>query len=318
MKTGKWSKKEEQFLIENVTKLSVKELANVLNRSDGSIRAKKTSLGIKSEKNKPFTEKEKQIIEEWYKKYGDELNLDDLSKLLNRPKTSICRYAKKIEMTDQTRMSAERRKKIGQLGLKYSKTEKFLENSKIGQKLLIERSKNNHYRGMLGKYHTNETKKRMSISHKENWKKKSEEEKQKIVDRLKSSRRENNNYTKAENAYSRCKGGFREDLNQYFRSSWEANIARYFNFLSLAWEYEPRRFNFEDIESGVLSYMPDFYLPQLDIWIEVKGWMNEKSKTQLNYFEQFYPEYYSKLVLIDEEKYCEIESDFKYTVSKWE
>lgn len=41
----------------------------------------------------------------------------------------------------------------------------------------------------------------------------------------------------------RSKGGIRPDLGRYFRSAWEANIARYLNFLQKhgeieSWEYE--------------------------------------------------------------------------------
>lgn len=318
MKTGKWSKEEEQFLIENVTKISMKELINALNRSDGSIRAKKTLLGITSEKNKPFTENEKQIIKEWYEKYGDEIDLDELSIFLGRQKTSICRHARKLGLTDQSRISTKNKQKARESLLNYFETDEWKETSKKGQQMLTDRSRNNHFKGMLGKHHTTEVKRRMSISHKIEWENKTEYEKQLFIDKMRATKRKNNQFTNTENSYSRCKGGFREDLNQYFRSKWEANIARYFNFLDIIWEYEPKRFHFEEIESGVLSYMPDFYLPQLDIWIEVKGWMDEKSKLRLEYFKKFYPEYYNKLILVDEKKYYEIESDFKYIINNWE
>jgi len=51
MKTGKWSKEEEQLLIENVIKLSMKELIILLDRSDGSIKNRKTKLGITNKKS---------------------------------------------------------------------------------------------------------------------------------------------------------------------------------------------------------------------------------------------------------------------------
>lgn len=52
------------------------------------------------------------------------------------------------------------------------------------------------------------------------------------------------------------KSFIREDLNQHFRSTWEANFARILNYLDIDWEYEKYRIFFEDC-----SYLPDFYLP---------------------------------------------------------
>ena len=50
--------------------------------------------------------------------------------------------------------------------------------------------------------------------------------------------------------------GKREDLNNLFvRSSWEANYARYLNWLVglgeiKSWEYEPEEFEFKTIKKG--------------------------------------------------------------------
>lgn len=52
-----------------------------------------------------------------------------------------------------------------------------------------------------------------------------------------------------------------------FRSALEANWAATLDSLGIAWEYEPRRF---DLPSGA-TYLPDFHLPELGTWIEVKG-----------------------------------------------
>jgi len=65
------------------------------------------------------------------------------------------------------------------------------------------------------------------------------------------------------------KGGIRKDLNHYFRSRWEANFARVLNYLNIRWEYEIKRlWN----NSGTSSYLPDFYLNDLNMFAEVKGW----------------------------------------------
>lgn len=121
------------------------------------------------------------------------------------------------------------------------------------------------------------------------------------------------------NPYSRAKGGKRKDLdNIYFRSSWEANIARYYNYLGIKWEYEPKTFVFKNITRGSVSYTPDFYIPEEDKWIEVKGWMDSKSKTKLRRFKDQYPEEYSKLVLIQEKEYNSIKRKLSCFIKNWE
>lgn len=50
-----------------------------------------------------------------------------------------------------------------------------------------------------------------------------------------------------------------------FRSRLEARWAVFFDTLKIAWEYEPQGFMID----GVL-YLPDFYLPEQKLWVEVK------------------------------------------------
>lgn len=66
-------------------------------------------------------------------------------------------------------------------------------------------------------------------------------------------------------------GGKRKDLDdQYFRSNWEANIARILTLIGTAWEYEPKQFIFND----KTTYTPDFSITSssLTLYIEVKGY----------------------------------------------
>ncbi|WP_037638547.1 hypothetical protein [Streptomyces flavochromogenes] len=52
-----------------------------------------------------------------------------------------------------------------------------------------------------------------------------------------------------------------------FRSALEASWAATLDSLGLAWEYEPTTVT---LPSGV-RYIPDFHLPQIGVWLEVKG-----------------------------------------------
>ena len=124
-----------------------------------------------------------------------------------------------------------------------------------------------------------------------------------------------------QNPYSRTKGGKRKDLkNQYFRSAWEANIARYLNFLLKikqikSWEYEPDTFWFKKIKRGTRSYTPDFKING-DYYIEVKGYMDDKSKTKLKRMAKYYPNI--KIEILDETRYRKINKDFKHIIPFWE
>lgn len=115
----------------------------------------------------------------------------------------------------------------------------------------------------------------------------------------------------------RSHGGRRADLeNKYFRSSWEANMVRYWNWMKEPWEYEPRTFWFEDIKRGTRAYTPDFWLPQQGYYVEVKGYMDQVSRTKLERMTRYYP--HVKLIVIDPPAYRAIAKKVKRIVPNWE
>lgn len=99
------------------------------------------------------------------------------------------------------------------------------------------------------------------------------------------------------NAYQFTKTGFRSDLGIIARSNWEANIIRILETHRIAWEFEPRTFHYP-IKRGVKGYIPDIYLTDTKEYIEVKGWMDPRSKTKLKRFKKYYPDEFSRLTLI--------------------
>lgn len=109
---------------------------------------------------------------------------------------------------------------------------------------------------------------------------------------------------------NKSKGGTRKDLGIYVRSCWEANMCRYYSFISIKWEYESKTFFFNDspfikkkIKKGTLSYTPDFYLSEQDIFTEIKGWFRPKDKTKLRRFKRYYPKKFDKLIFVIYDKY---------------
>lgn len=71
-----------------------------------------------------------------------------------------------------------------------------------------------------------------------------------------------------------------------FRSTLEADWAATLDALGIVWQYEPEAVR---LPSGEL-YLPDFYLPEIATWLEVKGPHNERlDKTRELAEAVFYP-----------------------------
>jgi hypothetical protein len=98
-----------------------------------------------------------------------------------------------------------------------------------------------------------------------------------------------------------------DDRRIFCRSTWELTFAKYAQAMKAAgaildWEHEPKTFWFLEIKRGVRSYLPDFKITNLDgshYWVEVKGYMDAKSKTKIKRFRKYYPE--EQLVVADAE-----------------
>lgn len=123
-----------------------------------------------------------------------------------------------------------------------------------------------------------------------------------------------------------AKNGRRPDLgDKFFRSSWEANYARYLNHLIdieeiVRWEYEPRHFQFP-VKRGNKSYLPDFkvWTTLTDYeWHEVKGYMDSASVIKLRRFKLHFPEEYARFKLIDKSVYYVIKELYSAGLDGWE
>ena len=111
---------------------------------------------------------------------------------------------------------------------------------------------------------------------------------------------------------------------KYYRSRWEANYARYLEYLKnnghiKEWLHEPETFWFERIKRGCRSYLPDFKVIKLDgthYWVEVKGWMDDRSKTKIKRFKKYYPK--EEFLLIDAKWYRKNSKTISILCPEWE
>lgn len=77
-----------------------------------------------------------------------------------------------------------------------------------------------------------------------------------------------------------------------FRSSWELMFAKFLDSRNLTWEYEPKRFYFENC-----SYLPDFYVYEWFSYIEIKGWLKDSDIDKIKLFYEKYPD--EELIVFD-------------------
>ena len=105
---------------------------------------------------------------------------------------------------------------------------------------------------------------------------------------------------------------------------WEANWARYLNFLLLhgeirSWDYEPDTFWFEGIKRGTRSYTPDFRITENDgrvVYHEIKGYLDRESRTKLSRMALYHPSV--RVQLIDQTTYRRNARTLSRLIPGWE
>ena len=122
------------------------------------------------------------------------------------------------------------------------------------------------------------------------------------------------------------KSGWREigEKRKYYRSRWEANYARYLEWLKsigeiYGWEHEPETFWFDGVRRGCVSYLPDFRIYEKSgavVYHEVKGWMDPKSITKIKRMAKYHPSV--KLIVIDQKAYKSLAKQVSGLIKGWE
>ena len=259
-----------------------------------------------------FTKDEREKIEEIYRKgfeVGDG-SLEKLCKDLKKEKPNISRYARKLGLTNAKRPHGiESRKKAS---IKFKKWHHDHE----------------HPKGMLGKTHSLEYSKECGRRATEWYNKASPEKKrERVVKAMKTKiQKYGGMIAPLENVKTTWRQGWRVigGKRAYFRSRWEANYARYLEYQKnqkwiLDWEHEPKTFWFDKIKRGSVSYLPDFKVISLDgsyRWVEVKGWMDSRSRTKIKRFRKYFPA--EKLDVIDGKWYQNNKNKLRLLIPDWE
>lgn len=112
---------------------------------------------------------------------------------------------------------------------------------------------------------------------------------------------------KNKNKYFR--GGFREDIGHFVRSSWEANFCRILNFLKEPYEYEKYIFKLDNYK----KYIPDIFLPKQNIFLEIKGY---RRNNKVKEFKKKYPQ--KKIIIVDFPIYKRLKEEYEPLITLWE
>lgn len=255
-----------------------------------------------------FADKEKARTIEYYENTPPRLfSLADLSAELGRTRQFVSRQARLLGLTNPNRPATA------------------AQFAAVSAPKWINKP---HPRGALGLVHSASAREAISKSSLASWVKQKSNETGNMSPDLRQARSDRMSRMRAgqsgENAYSRAKQGRRSDVGtMFFRSAWEANYARYLNWLVargeiLGWEYEPKVFWFDAIKRGVRSYKPDFRIAEVgcSYWVEVKGWMDPKSKTKLKRMAKYHPN--EKIIVVGPAQYAAIKRSVSRLIPAWE
>ncbi|MBM3606202.1 MAG: hypothetical protein FJX25_16200 [Alphaproteobacteria bacterium] len=314
-----WSAQEDDQLRAVHGTMTIRQVAEVVGRSPGAVRARITVLGIA--KKEAWSAEEEATLREAYDKAGPDgvVNLAAVAQAIGRLKSNVCRKARLMGLqTNPRRKMVEERKDKRAFKGDAEALAAFHRRPKWQDKP--------HPRGMAGKSHSQATKASLAVSSASWWASLSDDEKAAhTLNSMKANVAKNGRI-----AVQSSRGSWKADWREiggkrvFFRSRWEANYARYLEWLRCHgqiayWEHEPETFWFENIKRGVRSYLPDFLVTEPDgakAYHEVKGWMDSRSKTTISRFKKYYPQH--KLIVIDAVAYRAIKRKVAGMIEGWE
>lgn len=318
-----WNSAREQKLRELHGTMPIPLIAEALGTTRAAVRKRITVLGIRKRFD-GYTENEIAAIRSTYEGVtsGEEINLDALCEQLGRSKASVCQQARHLGLTHIGRPK-KRETKPPRLPKHSTQEER---NAAVSKAARERYALGLHPRGMLGKKHTQQVKDRLrQTSVAAAAAMTADQRSERATKMMRTKLVRYGRVASIGDGRGSWKAGWREiaDKRHYFRSRWEANYARYLQWLKargdiLDWEYEPETYWFEAIKRGVRSYLPDFRVHELNgakILHEVKGWMDARSKTTLKRMAKYHPEV--KIILIREKDYKAL-SRFSALIDGWE
>lgn len=310
----------------NILKLSLdagkshSEIAKETGRTTGAVRSKVSLLGMS--RDRFWCESDIQKLRNLYEKSGPDgyLNLADFAKMIGRDKANVSRKAKHLGfLTSPNRKKVEACKDRRKFGGDIEALRRH-QSSSAAQRI----RENGHPRGALGMKHTPEAREKMAASSRA-LAAAMTTERQAIINMKIMKTRVANGTDVLNKPRGSWKAAWHEigGSRKYYRSNWEANYAYYLQWLKEGghiqeWKHEPKTFWFEGVKRGTVSYLPDFWVLENDgreSFHEVKGWMDDRSKTKIARMAKYHPQV--RLIVIDGKAYQEIKKKVSSLVPGW-
>lgn len=296
---------DEQLLLAYAELQSVHKVGEAFGMHGGSAHERLMKLGA-TKPVRVFSDQEKVMLLADYDTHATAGTLDQLAAKMGRTKHFICRQARALGLTDQRRLRP------------------YIVDAVSARTKEWHRS-HEHPRGMTGKKHTPETLALMAAASKAHWMAMTPDERS--AQTMKQMKTKAAKGTIAPDvARGTWKADWREigGVRKFYRSRWEANYARYLQFLKergaiADWKHEPETFWFEAIKRGVRSYKPDFRVWEsggASTLHEVKGWMCPRSKTCLRRMMKYHPS--ETVIVIAAKEYNEIKKKVSMCIAGWE
>lgn len=288
---SKWTKEQLDFLKLHYPQKGKMWCCEQLGRTESSIRGKAAELGLRLDQNSNF-----------FLDFQERAALSKIGK--KRPDQAL--VIKQLHEQGKLKKTEAQKKASSNFFKNWHKTHE-------------------HPKGMLGKKHTPDALKKISEASKNNALNMTEHEKYQKVKKMIETKIQRGNVA-PHRQKTTWKGGWREigGQNKFYRSRWEANYARFLELLKCQgkikdWKHEPKTFWFEGIKRGCVSYLPDFWVEEIDgkdSFHEVKGWMDDRSKTKIKRMAKYFPEV--TLIVIASKEYKEIQKNFSTIIPDWE
>jgi hypothetical protein len=300
--------------------VGAKSLAECLNRSPGAVRNKAYDLQITAKND--WTDEQTEELRQIYAaaSYVEDLDLAGIAERFGKTKAAVALRASRMGFANNRRPTRD-----GRADRRKFKGDDAALRADMSERAKRQIAENGHPKGMAGKRHTPEVRERLSETSKAAWSNKSEAERQEWRDNLYAAQQTSRD-APPKLARGTWKAGWREigGKRNYYRSRWEANYARYLDWLKQNgqisdWQHEPETFWFEAIKRGVRSYKPDFRVWEVSgqsTLHEVKGWMDARSKTTLKRMAKYYPA--ETVIVVREKQYNEIARKVGPMIEGWE
>lgn len=320
-KNGSWAPEEIEVIRAGVESGKThKDIAALLGRSENAVRGRAHIHGIVRDRS--WTKQEEESLRSLYEKSGENgvLDLTGFANSINRNKANVCRKAKQLGLpVSPTRKHVEERKDRRKF-----KGDKEAVRRHISESMRQHIKEKGHPRGALGYRHTEEAIRAMSEKSRAANAALTPEQRVAINLKIMKTRLANGTYA-THRPHGSWKAGWHEIGGKrcYYRSNWEANYARYLQWLKEKgqisdWKHEPKTFWFEGVKRGTVSYLPDFWVLEndgRDGFHEVKGWMDDRSKTKIARMAKYYPDV--SLIVVDAKAYREIRRKVSSLVPGW-